>query len=85
MAKARPKKTAVTPFDRLVEQHYVEIYQMAVDLVSNPLAAARVTDRALRRAQELMSRQSNTTITRRTLTKIVYLEGAADSLRAATA
>jgi hypothetical protein len=78
-------KTAVTPFDRLVEQHYVEIYQMAVDLVSDPLAAARVTDRALRRAQDLMSRQSNTTITRRTLTKIVYLEGAADSLRAATA
>ena len=78
-------KTAVTPFDRLVEQHYVEIYQMAVDLVSDPLAAARVTDRALRRAQDLMSSQSNTTITRRTLTKIVYLEGAADSLRAATA
>ena len=78
-------KTAVTPFDRLVEQHYVEIYQMAVDLVSDPLAAARVTDRALRRVQDLMSRQSNTTITRRTLTKIVYLEGAADSLRVATA
>lgn len=78
-------KTAVTPFDRLVEQHYVEIYQMAVDLVSDPLAAARVTDRTLRRAQDLMSRQSNTTITRRTLTKIVYLEGAADSLRVATA
>ena len=85
MAKARPTKTAVTPFDRLVEQHYVEIYQMAVDLVSDPLAAVRVTDRALRRAQDLMSRQSNTTITRRTLTKIVYLEGAADSLRVATA
>jgi hypothetical protein len=78
-------KTAVTPFDRLVEQHYVEIYQMAVDLVSDPLAAARVTNRALRHAEDLMSRQHNTIVTRRTLTKIVYLESAADSLRVATA
>ncbi|HET9522637.1 MAG TPA: hypothetical protein VFO90_00310, partial [Terrimicrobiaceae bacterium] len=74
-----------TPFDRLVEQHYVEIYQMAVDLVSDPLAAARVTNRALRHAEDLMSRQHNTIVTRRTLTKIVYLESAADSLRVATA
>jgi hypothetical protein len=40
-------KTAA-PFDRLVEQHYLGIYQMTVDLVSDPLTAARVTDRALR-------------------------------------
>ena len=85
MAKARSMKTAVSRFDRLVEQHYVEIYQIAVDLVSDPLAAARVTDRAFRHAQGLMSRQRNTAMTRRALTKIVYLEGAADRLRVATA
>jgi hypothetical protein len=77
-------KTAA-PFDRLVEQHYLGIYQMTVDLVSDPLTAARVTDRALRHARDLMSTQNRMVVTRRRLTKIVYLECAADSLRMASA
>jgi|SoimicmetaTmtLAB_FD_contig_21_121872575_length_432_multi_2_in_0_out_0_1 hypothetical protein len=78
-------KIAENPFDRLVEQHYPGIYKMAVDLVSDPEAAARITQRAFRHARDLMSETGDRFVTRRTLAKIVFLEGAADSLRIATA
>ena len=65
-------KTVATPFDRLVEQWcYTGIYQMAADLVSDPLPAARVTERAFRHARDLMSRTGDIVVTRRTLAKFV--------------
>jgi hypothetical protein len=85
MVKARPMKTAFTPFDRLVEQHYLGAYQIAVALVSDPLVATRVTDRVFRHLRDLAGTHGNLVLTRRMLAKIVYLESAADSLRIATA
>ncbi|HEY5954468.1 MAG TPA: hypothetical protein VIT18_08885 [Terrimicrobiaceae bacterium] len=43
-----------TSFDRFVEQHYQSVYQVAADLVLDPLAAARVTERVFRHARDLM-------------------------------
>jgi len=78
-------KTTVTPFDRFVEQHYQGIYQIAADLVLDPSAAARVTERVFRHARDLMSKTDSIGMARRTLLKMVVLESAADSLRMATA
>jgi hypothetical protein len=78
-------KTKATPFDRFVEQHYQGVYQIAADLVIDPLAAARVTERVFRHARDLMSRTDSLATARHTLMKIVVLESAADSLRMATA
>lgn len=74
-----------TSFDRFVEQNYQGVYQIAADLVLDPLAAARVTERAFRHARDLMSRTESFAAVRRILFKIVVLESAADSLRMATA
>jgi hypothetical protein len=78
-------KTTATPFDRFVEQHYQGVYQIAADLVLDPFAAARVTERVFRHARDFMPGTDSVAIARRMLLKIVVLESAADSLRMATA
>jgi hypothetical protein len=83
--KTRRMNILNTSFDRFVEQHYQSVYQVAADLVLDPLAAARVTERVFRHARDLMSRTGELASTRRTLLKIAVLESAADSLRMATA
>jgi hypothetical protein len=78
-------KTTATTFDRFVEQYYEGIYQVAADLVVDPLAAARVTERVFLHARDLISKRDSIGTARRMLLKIVVLESAADSLRMATA
>jgi hypothetical protein len=44
--KALRMKLTPTSLDSFVEQHYQVFYRAAADLVIDPLAAARVTERA---------------------------------------
>jgi hypothetical protein len=63
----------------------MRVCQIAADLVLDPLAAARVTERVVRHARDLRSRTDNLATARRTLLKIVVLASAADNIRIATA